>query len=171
MVGYDRRLRADRRRRDHSAVQDGCTDFILGKTFVGERETDLTALRGQEHDGIRNDAVDQLGEARRLGRRAQRHGEHRDFQILTSLIPVFGNANVAGLEGGKPQELVDPFHDLPPVGGGGITLLHEHLLRHALVDAGLGGQCQGSDDRSCAHPASASGRTTRNATTSKSLIP
>src|SRR5205085_820850 len=82
-----------------------------------------------------------------------------------------------GLAGGAPLHLVDPILNGALVGGSRRAVVDKKLLRHTRVQAGFGRQAQCLDNREDAgfrrhaDVPSASGSTTRNATTSKSLIP
>ena len=113
-----------------------------------------------EEDGIRNGAVNQLGEAGGLGSGAEGEREHGDFQILAVVVAEDGHADGGGLERGEPMQLFDSAVDLAFVGGGGCAVFHEQLFRHTLIHPRIGGETERSDDGGCGH-AVASGRMTR----------
>lgn len=100
---------------------------------------------------VRNRPVDQLDQPGWLGCWAQGDGQHGDFQVLAYRIPVFGHADVGGLERGDPEHFLDATRDLPFVGGGGRALFQQQLFRHPLIHAGVGWQGQGVDERGDVH--------------------
>ena len=69
--------------------------------------------------------MDQLDQPARLGFRTQGEEEHRDFQIFSDLVAVFGYANRGWLQGSQPEQLLDPVIDLALVGGGGGAVFRQ----------------------------------------------
>ena len=115
-----------------------------------------------------------ISSIRRVGLAAERSVavSDGDFQIFAHLVAEVRHADVGGLQGGHPEQFFDAVLDLPLVGGGRRALLEQQLLGHALIDAGFhAASARACDDGIEAHALLGSGSTTRNATTSKSLMP
>ncbi len=132
-------------------------------------------MRADQQHRIGDGAVNQLDQARRFGGRPQLSGQNGDFQILAHVVAEGRHADRGGLERRQPEHFFDAVIDLALVGGGRRAVFRKQLLGHALIDPCLARQipARRSQYRSsyAVRAAAASGRTTRKATTSKSLMP
>ena len=82
--------------------------------------------------------MDQFGQARGFGAGREASTVSTAISRYSRIVVLkTGHADIGGLEGGDPEQLLDAVLNLALVGGGGRTLFHQQLLGHALIDAGV----------------------------------
>jgi hypothetical protein len=109
-----------------------------------QRERHALPGAQQQQDRIGDRTVHQFGEAGSVrwlgfvlpGLAAQRHGKHRDLQVLALVVAIVGHADGVRLERRDPLYLLDGIGDQSLVGSRGGSVLQQQLLRHALIDSG-----------------------------------
>src|SRR5690606_24802860 len=101
----------------------------------------------------------------------QRDAHDGNFQVLTRIIAIGGNANGGRLQRGHPLDVLYALVDLAAVGCCRCAVLHQQRLGHTAIHACGGGEVERGDDVVSVHSVSSSGRMTSQATTSKSSMP